>query len=405
MPHPFRLLRKRRYFFYFSGLLVSLSGNWLQQVAQGWLVYRLTGSGAWLGAISFLNQVPAFFLSPVAGAVADRTDRRRVLLLVQVAGAVQSLILALLCYRGTIQVWQVGALAVFLGVITGFEMTTRHAFAVDLVGREDLPNAIALNSFLINVSRITGPAIAGLLIASLGETGCFFLNALSFLPVIATLAWLPKSVSSRQPSTDPRRRPLAQILEGMRYAASHAVVKRLLLYASLVSFFGAPLTVLLPPLARDVLHGDAHTLSLLTSSLGLGALIGAISVPAWVADPARRDRFILLRAALLGLFLLGIGLSPALPATLLALGLAGYFMMGVFPAINSAIQLAIDDRYRGRVLALYTMTFLGTAPLASLLEGFLSDAFGVRAVLAASGVVCAGVAGALIWRRNSGPVS
>jgi len=370
--HPaaqhFQLLKKPSYSFYFFGQLISMTGTFMQAVVQGWLVYRISGSSEWLGLIAFLTQFPAFLLSPIAGVVADQVDKRKLLIAMMALSAVQALALGLLTLGGQVTLWQIGALSVVLGVLNAFEMTARHSLSLDFVGRDFLPSAIALNSLLINGSRIIGPLLAASLIDQLGEGWCFLLNSASYSFVILSL--LSSEIKSHKSQTS------FQIWEplraGVHYVKSIKAFHFPLAFSALLGFIGAPYVVLLPLIAKDILSGTAQTLGYLTAAHSVGALIGAFfSVD---LKPKTEIKPLLIQRLIgIGLchFLLGVSTNTWISAA--ALAGCGFYVIGAYPMINNFLQFKSDERMRGRVLSLYTMTFLATLPLGGLTGGFLAD--------------------------------
>ena len=374
-------------------------GTWMQGMVQAWLVYRLSHSASWLGFISFSTQLPAFLMSPVAGVLADRGDRRKILIWVQVVAMTQALLLATLVFAGKIELWHVAVLSVVLGLANAFELTTRHAIAGDLVGKADLHSAIACNSIIINGSRILGPALAGVLIAPLGEGWCFLLNGLSYLAVIYGL-WIIHLEQHKHFAGS--RNPLAQIRGGIQYVQNSPRIRRFLAASTFMSFFGFGYAVLMPVFAKDILHGDARVLGWLTGAAGAGAILGALGL-SQAADPEQTERRVYRNLLLIGASLILLGVSRNLALSLGATFGVGFFLMGTFPSLNTAIQQMVDDSVRGRVLSLYTMSFLGAVPLGNLLAGGLADRIGASWVEIASGSVflIAGVALNCIYSGNS----
>ena len=274
-----RALRHRNFQLFFAGQLISLIGTWMQTVAQSWLVYRLTGSALLLGAVGFASQIPVFVAAPLGGIVADRTNRRRVVIATQTASMILAFILALLTLTHRIQVWQIMVLAAGLGIVNGFDIPARQAFLVDMVGKEDLMNAIALNSSMFNGARIIGPAVAGILVASIGEGWCFFANAVSYIAVIVGLLLMRIGHAAR---LEQQGSPLENIIEGFQFVRNTAPIRSILLLLGLVSFVGMPYAVLMPVFADQILHGGARGLGILMGATGVGALLGAASLAARV---------------------------------------------------------------------------------------------------------------------------
>ncbi len=366
-----------------------------------WLIYRLTGSALWLGIITFVTQGTAFVASPVIGYIVDRNERRRLLIWIEVASMIQAFLLAALVFAGAIQIWEIAVLSAFLGVAGAFESTTRHSFAFDLVGKVDLPSAISLNSVTINLSRVVGPAIAGVILSAFsggGEGWCFVINGLSFIAVIVCLMLMRESElhlhHSSSQQTAKHQGFLHQMTLGIRYVKNVKEIRNLLLFTTFMSFVGFPYSVIFPILATKTLHGDAHTLGWITAASGVGSLFGGLS-----SSRPRAGSEAIWRKILIDLFLLGVsyvvmGSSHSLILTVCASTSFGFFLMGTFPLVNTTIQSLVDDSLRGRVVSLYTMSFLGAGPLGSLAVGALADATGVAATTLCIGTLCMGAA---IW--------
>jgi MFS family permease len=400
-----RALRNANYRRYFAGQTVSMTGTWMQAMVQSWLVYRLSHSGAWLGAIAICQQVPAFFMSPLAGVIADHADRRKALIWVEAVSMLQAFLLTALVVSGRVELWHVAALSVVLGLASAFDMTLRHSLTVDLVGKQDLISAISLNSIIINGSRILGPSLAGVLIVTIGEAGCFFVNGVSYFATILTLlpmrmAHAP-SAEERARAPFRRERLLAEIREAAAYAWKTRAIRGLLLVSMLISLIAAPYTQLLPVFAKVVLGGNEGTLATLSAIAGLGGVSGVLVLSSRLARQTgpRLPRALALCLVLLGASLAGLGASHSLlPSSLSLFGLA-FFLMGIFPAINNSIQQQVHDRLRGRVLSLYTMTFLGTAPIGALGLGWACDRLGPEATTVAAGLLLAAAGAAYLFSR------
>ena len=360
---PLRALHSRNFRLFFSGQTVSLVGTWMTRIATAWLVYRLTGSALLLGVVSFAGQIPAFFLAPPAGVWVDRWNRHRTLVVTQMLSMVQSFALAVLALTGIIQVWDIIALALFQGIINAFDMPARQAFVIQMVERrEDLGNAIALNSSMVNLARLVGPAIAGVVIAAVGEGWCFLIDGVSYMAVIASL--LAMRVATGQPR--PRRRKAWQeFSEGWHYVRDSKAIRSMLLIMGLVSLFGMPYTVLMPIFASRMLHGGANTLGFLMSASGVGALAGAL-ILALRKTVLGLGRRIVISTAIFGAALIGFALSHALWLSLVLLPFAGFGMMQQMAASNTILQTIVDDDKRGRVMSFYAMAFQGMAPFGSL---------------------------------------
>lgn len=394
--HLLRALRSRNYRLFLAGQGVSLVGTWMQYVAMSWLVYRLTGSALLLGVVGFTSQIPTLFISPVAGVLADRWDRRRLLLATQSLAMLQAALLALVVLTGVVQVWQIILLSLILGVVHAFDIPIRQSFVVEMVDqREDLGNAIALNSSLVNGARLLGPAIAGLLIASVGEGICFILNALSYLAVIVALAAMriPPAANPR-----PARRPiLHELREGFLYAYQFGPIRSILLLLALVSLMGMPYSVLVPVFAKDILHGGAHTFGFLMTAAGSGALVGTLYLAS--RHSVRGLGRVIVRATIL--FAVGIAafaLSGNFPLSLAALALAGFGAMTLVASCNTVLQTILDEDKRGRVMSFFTMAFIGVAPFGSLGAGAMAGILGPRDTLLLGGAGC--LVGAAVFARH-----
>ena len=384
LPSALRALRARNYRLFISGQLISLIGTWMQSVAQAWLVYRLTGSAAMLGLIGFAGQVPVFLIAPLGGVIADRLDRRRVLVRTQSAMMVLALTLAALTLLGVVQVWHVFVLAAMLGIANAFDIPTRQAFVIEMVDRDDLGNAIALNSSMVNGARIVGPAVAGIVVAAVGEGWCFLLNGLSYVAVIAALLMMRLA-----PSRHGRGSTTAweSIVEGFEFSWEMAPIRALLLLLGLVSLMGMPYSVLMPVFADRILHGGADAYGLLMSASGVGALAGAVSLT--IRRQVRGlGRWVAASAAGFGVSLIAFAFSRSLWLSAALLVPAGFFMMVEMAASNTLIQSMVPDRLRGRVMAVYSMMFMGMAPLGALMAGSLAAPLGAPATVALGGTVC-----------------
>jgi MFS family permease len=384
-----RALRYRNYRLFFAGQGISLIGTWLQQIALSWLVYRLTHSALWLGMVGFATQIPSFLLSPIAGVLVDRWNRHRVLVLTQTLAMVQAGILGALVLAGHIAIWHVLVLGAFVGVVNAFDMPTRQAFVVELIeDRQDLPNAIALNSSMVNGARLVGPAVAGVLLASVGEGWCFLLNSVSYVAVI--LALLSMRVPPRATERH-RQHVMAGLREGAAYVFRSEPIRALILLLGLVSLVAMPYSILMPAYATQVLHGNERTLGALMAASGMGALAGALYLA------ARRSilglgRVIVAGVMLFGAGLVALGLSRNAWLSLGLMLVTGAGMMVQMAASNTILQTIVEEGKRGRVMSLYTMAFMGMAPFGSLMAGALSSRIGVATTLMLGGA-CAAVAG------------
>ena len=380
-----RALESRNFRLFFIGQSVSLVGTWMQQVAISWLVYRLTGSAVLLGVVSFAGQIPSFLFSPLAGVLADRWDRRRLLLWTQALAMVQASLLASFVLTGLIQVWHLVALSCLLGIINAFDIPVRQAFVVEMVEKkEDLGNAIALNSSLVNSARLIGPSLAGLLIAVFGEGVCFLINAASYLAVIFAIgAMRLRPAKPRQN----RKHVLHELREGVGYAVGSAPIRSILILIALMGLVGMPYTVLLPVFAREILQGGAHTFGFLMAAAGLGALASTIFL-ASRKSVLGLGKVIVIATGVFGLGLIGFALSRALPLSLLFLGMTGFGAMAMIASSNTVVQTIVEDEKRGRVMSFFTMAVMGMTPLGSLAAGVSADAVGAPATLIVGGLAC-----------------
>lgn len=380
----FRTLRYRNYRLFFSGQLISLIGTWMQQVALTWLVYRMTNSALLLGVVGFAGQMPAILMGPFAGVLADRANRHRIIILTQTLSMVQAAVLAVLTLTGSITVLHIIVLSIFLGMVNAFDMPTRQSFLLDMIeSKDDLPNAIALNSSMFNGARLLGPSIAGLVIAALGEGLCFLLNALSYVAVI--LALMAMRITRKQDLRKKPQRGLQGFSEGFRYAFGFTPIRNILLLLALASMMGMPYAVLMPVFARDILHGGPHTLGFLMGATGVGALAGALTL-ASRKSVVGLGRWIAVASGTFGIGLIMFSFSRTLWLSMTLLFVVGLGMMVQMASSNTIIQTIADDDKRGRVMSFYTMSFIGMAPLGSLLAGTLADMIGTPATLLISGV-------------------
>jgi MFS family permease len=399
-----RALRHRNFQLFFSGQLISLIGTWMQTVAQSWLVYRLTGSGLKLGAVGFASQIPVFLFAPIGGIVADRCNRQRVVIATQVASMLLAFVLAALTLLHRVQVWHVFVLAALLGVVNAFDIPGRQSFLVDMVGKDDLMNAIALNSSMFNGARVIGPAVAGVLVARFGEGWCFFLNGISYIAVIIGLL-LMNVLSPPRVSTETS--PWEHILEGFRFVNRTTPIRALLLLLGLVSVVGMPYAVLMPIFADRILHSGGQELATLIGShdlgavrlgilmgaAGIGALLGALTL-AMRSGVKGLARWVSFCCAGFGLSLILFSFSKIFWLSVALLLPVGYFIMLQMASSNTLVQAMVPDELRGRTMAVYSMMFMGMGPVGALLGGALSDRLGAPLTVAIGGL--ASVAGA-IW--------
>ena len=389
-----RAFRHRNYRLFFAGQLTSLCGTWMQTVAQSWLVYRLTGSATLLGVVGFASQFPIFLLGPVAGAVADTYPRRRTMIIIQTLMMLLAFPLAALTLMNRIQVWHVMVLAVLLGVVNAFDIPVRQSFIAEMVGREDLINAIALNSSMMNGARIIGPAIAGVTVSLVGEGWCFLLNGLSYLAVIIGLIFI--TAGNTAPHEEQGSR-IHAVLEGFRFVLQTQPVRALLLLLGVSSLMGMPYSVLMPIFADDVLHGGARGLGLLMGFSGVGALIGAATL-AGRQGIRGLGSWVMLACGGFGTSLILFSLSRHFWLSTFLLIPVGFSMMVQMASSNTLIQSMVPDRLRGRVMAVYSMMFVGMAPFGALLAGLLAHLLGAPATVAVGGSVC--IVGAAVFRTH-----
>jgi MFS family permease len=386
-----RALGHRNFRLFFYGQSLSLIGTWMTRLATSWLVYRLTGSSFLLGAVTFASQIPTFFLGPVAGVWADRWPRRRVLLVTQCLAAVQSLLLAGLTLSGRITIWEIVWLSVFQGLINAFDMPARQSYLVQMVdGRADLSNAIALNSTMVNSARLLGPALAGILIAAVGEGYCFLIDGISYLAVIASLLAIR---IQGQAVTKSAASLLAQLKEGWTYVSTFAPIRTVLTLFAIISFMGVPYTVLMPIFATKILHGGPHTLGFLMGAVGIGSIGAALSLAARKSVRGLY-RVIPTVAAIFGAGLIAFSFSRNYWLSLALMVVTGFGMMQFSAASNTVVQTIVEDDKRGRVMSYYMMAYMGASPFGSLLAGSLAPVIGAPGTVLLCGLGC--VAGA-VW--------
>jgi MFS family permease len=381
----FRALQHRNYRLFFSGQGISLIGTWMQQIAMGWLVYRMTNSAFLLGLIGFSSQICILFISPFAGVLSDRMNRHRILIATQSLAMVQAFILATLTLTGTIAVHHIVILSLFLGLVNSFDIPNRQAFVVELVEkREDLGNVIALNSFLFNGARLVGPSIAGILISILGEGMCFLLNGVSFIAVIIALLAMKVIFNKREKE---KTQVLKGLKEGFAYAFGFPPIRSIIFFLGWISVMGMACTTLMPIFAKDILHGGSQTYGFLMAAIGVGAIIGAIYL-ASRKSVLGLGRIIAIASGIFGMGLISFSLSRILWLSLFLLLLAGFGMMVHLASSNTILQTMVDDDKRGRVMSIYSMAFMGMAPFGSLAGGSLAARIGASYTLIIGGVLC-----------------
>jgi MFS family permease len=383
-----RAFRHRNFRLFFSGQLISLTGTWMQAIAQSWLVYSLTGSSLLLGAVGFAGQIPVFLFAFLGGAVADRYKRHFVVIATQTAAMILAFVLAALTLLGVVQIWHVFLLATLVGVVNAFDMPARQAFVVEMVGKQDLMNAIALNSSMFNSARIMGPAIAGILVAGIGEGWCFFANGVSYVAVIIGLLMM---------KIQPRVRPahsgsaLSQIVEGFHYVRRSEPIRALLLLLGIASAVGMPYAILMPIFADKILHGGARGLGILMGTSGVGALIGALFL-AGRPNVWGLGRLTGYSCASFGISLILFAFSRSLWLSALFLMPVGFSMMVQLGSVNTLIQHMVPDQLRGRVMAFHSMMFMGMAPFGSFIAGLIAERLGAPVTVALGAIGCVAAA-------------
>jgi MFS family permease len=391
----FRSLQYRNYRLFFSGQSISLIGTWMQRIAMPWMVYHMTGSTLLLGVVSFAGQIPSFLLSPLAGVLTDRVSRYRVLVVSQILSMIQAFVLAGLTLSGVIQIWQIVALSVSLGCINAFDVPARHSFVIDMLEKkEDLGNAIALNSLMFNGARLIGPSVAGIILASAGEGVCFLINAVSFIFVVSSL-FMMKLKNKELKNHDSIM--IKDLRDGLRYTFGFPPIKHLIYLLGTVSLMGMSYSVLMPVFAKEILHGGSNTYGFLMGAAGFGALLGALFL-------ASRKTVLLLgrivpgAALLFGSGLIILSLSRTFALSIVLMVFIGLGMMMQSASSNTILQTITDDDKRGRVMSFYTMAVMGTAPFGSLLAGALAKVIGAPWTMFAGGL--ATIVGALFFLRK-----
>jgi len=397
-----RALRHRNFQLFFGGQLISLIGTWMQTVAQSWLVYRLTGSGLLLGSVGFAGQIPVFLFAPIGGITADRANRQRVVITTQTASMLLALVLAALTLTGRVQVRHIFVLATLLGVVNAFDIPARQSFLVDMVGKDDLMNAIALNSSMFNGARVIGPAVAGILVARFGEGWCFFANGVSYIAVIVGLMMMKVHAP---PRVSAETSPFERLIEGFQFVRRTAPIRALLSLLGLVSIVGMPYVVLMPIFAARILQRGGQQfatligshdlgsvrLGILMGATGVGAMLGALTL-AMRSGVKGLGRWVAVCCAGFGVSLILFAISKWFWLSVLLLLPAGYFLMLQMASSNTLIQVMVPDELRGRVMAVYSMVFMGLAPFGALMGGALSDRLGAPLTLVLGGL--ASLAGA-----------
>ena len=393
--HAWRALRHRNFRLFFAGQSISLIGTWMTRIATSWLVYRLTKSALLLGTVGFAGQIPTFLLAPLAGVVVDRFDRRKVLVWTQALAMAQSLVLAWLTLSHRINIAEVLCLSILQGLVNAFDMPARQSFMVKMVeDKADLSNAIAINSSMVNLARLVGPALAGMLIAITNEGWCFLIDGISYVAVIASLLMM-----RIQPDRFVRiaSSMVTELREGWTYVSASVPIRTILSLFALLSLMGWPFMVLMPLFAAQVLHGGPHTLGFLSGAVGIGSLICALSM-AMRRTVRGLTKTLPIGAAIFGVGLVCFGLSHTLWLSLIMMLITGFGMMQGLTASNTILQTLVDEKMRGRVMSYYTMAFMGMAPFGSLLAGALADRIGAPGTVIVSGSAC--ILGSLwFWTR------
>jgi MFS family permease len=390
-----RALQSRNYRLFFSGQIISLIGTWMTRIATSWLVYRLTDSAVLLGVVGFAGQIPSFLLGPIAGVWVDRWDRHRTLVWTQSLSMIQSFLLAALVLTGTVKIWEIIVLALFQGVINAFDMPARQSFVIQMVDRrEDLGNAIALNASMVNSASLVGPAIAGAVIAAVGEGYCFLIDGISYIAVIISLLSMRITIPQAR---RPQREVMHELQEGWQYVRQSLPIRSILMNLGMVSMFGFPYSVLMPIFAAEVLHGGPNTLGFLMSAVGVGALVGTalLTMRKSIVGLGKR---IVTATVICGAALIAFGWSHILWLSILILPFVGFGLMQQMAPSNTILQTIVDDEKRGRVMSFYGMAFLGMVPFGSLLAGYLAARIGAPRTMMVNGAVC--VIGSLWFARK-----
>jgi MFS family permease len=386
LSQTFRSLSHRNFRIYSAGQLVSLIGSWMQSVALQWIAFDMTHSAVLLGLVGLFTNIPVLLLSLPAGALADRFDRRKVLIITQWIELALAATLTVLVVFGVLQVWMILALSVVAGICTAFEMPSRQSLVPELVQGQDLVNALSLNSVILNFTRMVGPALGAVLLTSFGEGVCFGLNAASFLAAIVTLGMLhlqPKTSAA----TTTSQSGYASMKEGVRIALGNSEIRNLFILTFFTAFFGFQFTILMPVFVKEVYHQTAQSLGLLTSATAVGSLAASLFF-ASRAKPETLKRILKFAAVGVSLSLLAFAASPTMLLSLPILAVTGIAFSLQFNSSNSLLQLAVDDAVRGRIMSLYSMILLGSAPFGSLLLGYVSDLYGAPLAVTISGLAC-----------------
>jgi Arabinose efflux permease len=391
----FRSLRYRNYRLFFSGQSLSLIGTWVQRIAIPWLVYRLTGSAFLLGFVGFAGQIPTFILAPFAGVLTDRLNRYHIMIVSQILSMLQALALALLFFTNTIEVWNVLLLSVIQGCINAFDTPARQSFVIEMVeDKNDIGNAVALNSSMFNGARLVGPSIAGVLIASLGEGACFLINGISYIFVVISLLLMKVKPQERKKKDT---NIIKEFKEGFTYTFGFPPIRSIIILLTVISLMGMPFSVLMPIFAKDIFHGGSHIFGFLMGASGVGALIGGAYL-ASRKSVVGLEKLIPLAAVVFGLGLVSFSLSSSFPLSIILMIITGVGMMMQTACSNTILQTISDNDKRGRVMSFYTMAFMGTAPIGSFLAGSMASMIGAPATLLIGGIAC--VIGAAIFAQK-----
>lgn len=394
-----RAFKYRNYRLFFGGQGVSLVGTWMQNIAMGWLVYSLTGSALLLGLVGFCAQIPVFILSPFAGVLADRVNRYKILIVTQALAMLQAFALAYLVLSGKIQVWHILVLSSFLGLVNSFDIPARQSFVIELVEKkEDLGNAIALNSSMFNGARLLGPSMAGILISAVGEGTCFLLNGISYLAVIAALLAMRVPPAKKQPAAEA---VLKRLKAGFSYAYDFHPIRYIILLLALTSLTGMPYTVLMPVFVKEILHGGPRTLGFLMAFSGVGALAAALTL-ASRKSAAGLEKRIPLAGLTFGAGIIALSMSRSFPVAAACIALASFGMISQMASSNTIIQTVVEDDKRGRVMAIYAMAFMGMAPFGSIMAGWLASRIGAPHTIMLSGALS--IAGAIAFFGKLGKI-
>ncbi|MBI3535406.1 MAG: MFS transporter [Deltaproteobacteria bacterium] len=390
----FRSLHHRNYRLFFIGQFISLIGVWMQSVAQSWLVYSLTHSAMTLGLVGFASQIPSFIVSPLGGVFADKYDKRKMLYITNASSLVLALILSILTLMGIIQVWHILILGILFGVVNGFDMPTRQAFVIEMVGKQDLVNAIALNSSLFNGTRMIGPAIAGILVALFGEGWCFFINSLSYVAILIALLLMQLQTQKILYSSSLQ---LTSIVEGFRFVIRAQPIRNLLILMGIVNLVGVPYMVLMPIFADHILGAGPSGLGILMSMAGAGALLGALSL-AMKMSIRGLSKWITFASIGFGLSLIIFSQSKIFWLSCIFLLITGFTMVIQMASTNTLIQAMVPNQLRGRVMSFYIMVFTGMMPFGSLFAGALAKSIGAPLTLMMGGCIC--ILGAIWFGRG-----